>query len=420
MIKVCDAIMGTGKSSAAISYMNSHPKDKFIYITPYLDEAKRIKENCPALHFVEPSNRIPKYNFKKVNHTAELISEEKNIATTHQAFKSYTDEMLEDIKRYGYTLIVDENVDVLESVDLHPDDLRLILNAGYISEKDNTYTLLKNEYSGRAFSELFRMLHYRDLMHITDKNNDTLFYWVLPPKLFTSFKDVFILTYLFEGQSLYYFMKIYNLPYERIGIKRTKDGGYCFGDYPGYTPEYVAHLKDKLHILDKPKLNEVGNDYYSLSMNWYKKDESDVNAVKDNVYNFFRNIMAEIPSAKRLCGAYKSAFNKVKGKGYTKSFLTFNSKATNAYRDKICLTYIVNLFMNTNEKQFYRSHGIEPDEDIYALSIMVQWIWRSAIRDGEEVYLYIPSRRMRTLLINWMDSLSKTQSGGETSEEKEL
>lgn len=328
--------------------------------------------------------------------------------------------MLEDIKRYGYTLIVDENVDVLESVDLHPDDLRLILNAGYLSEKDNTYTLLKNEYHGKVFSELFKMLHYRDLMSIADKGSGTLFYWVLPPELFTSFRDVFILTYLFEGQSLYYFMKMYDLPYKRIGIKQAKDGGYCFGDYPGYTPEYVTHLKDKLHILDKPKLNEVGDDYYSLSMNWYEKEGNDASQLKSNLFNYYSHIMAEIPSSKRLCGAYKSAFNKVKGKGYTKSFLTFNSKATNAYRDKICLTYIVNLFMNTNEKQFYRSHGIKPNEDIYALSIMVQWIWRSAIRDGEEVYLYIPSRRMRTLLINWMDSLSETQNGGETSEEKEL
>ncbi len=33
-IKVCDAIMGSGKSSAAISYMNEHPNQKFIYITP--------------------------------------------------------------------------------------------------------------------------------------------------------------------------------------------------------------------------------------------------------------------------------------------------------------------------------------------------------------------------------------------------
>lgn len=62
--------------------------------------------------------------------------------------------------------------------------------------------------------------------------------------------------------------------------------------------------------------------------------------------------------------------------------------------------------MNVNEKKFYQMHGVEVDEDMYALSIMVQWIWRSAIRDGNEVYLYIPSSRMRSLLISWIDSLS--------------
>ena len=75
--------------------------------------------------------------------------------------------------------------------------------------------------------------------------------------------------------------------------------------------------------------------------------------------------------------------------------------------------YIANLFMNVNEKKFYQMHGIEVDEDIYALSIMVQWIWRSAIRDGEKVNLYIPSKRMRTLLINWIENASK---GGNTVE----
>ena len=40
--------------------------------------------------------------------------------------------------------------------------------------------------------------------------------------------------------------------------------------------------------------------------------------------------------------------------------------------------------------------------------IMIQWIWRSAIRDGGEVYLYIPSSRMRMLLINWIDEISNT------------
>ncbi|MDE6149553.1 MAG: hypothetical protein K2F81_05595, partial [Ruminococcus sp.] len=64
-VKVCDAIMGTGKSSAAITYLNEHKDEKFIYITPYLDEATRIKKNCPSLRFVEPSEKLPKYNHRK-------------------------------------------------------------------------------------------------------------------------------------------------------------------------------------------------------------------------------------------------------------------------------------------------------------------------------------------------------------------
>ena len=69
--------------------------------------------------------------------------------------------------------------------------------------------------------------------------------------------------------------------------------------------------------------------------------------------------------------------------------------------------YIVNIFMNVSDKRFYQRNGIEVDEDAYALSVMVQWIWRSAIRDGDEIYLYIPSSRMRTLLLDWIEKTSK-------------
>ena len=63
--------------------------------------------------------------------------------------------------------------------------------------------------------------------------------------------------------------------------------------------------------------------------------------------------------------------------------------------------------MNVSEKLYYKSHGIEVDEDLYALSIMIQWIWRSAIRDGKDIYIYIPSRRMRNLLIKWIQDVGK-------------
>ena len=46
-VKVVDEMMGMGKSSAAINYINSLDDDvKVMYVTPYLDEVERIKKSC--------------------------------------------------------------------------------------------------------------------------------------------------------------------------------------------------------------------------------------------------------------------------------------------------------------------------------------------------------------------------------------
>lgn len=407
MIQVCDAIMGQGKTQSAITYLNEHPDDKYIYITPYLNEANRIKKACPHLHFVEPSNKLTQYEYRKSLHTAALIREGRNITTTHQAFKGYTPAVLEDIKRHGYKLIIDENVDVLETFNFNVADLQMAVDAGYIAERNNVYSIVKEDYNGDALSELFNLLKSRELVRMVDQKDNSLFYWALPPELITSFKEVFILTYLFDGQSLHHFLKIYNIPYELIGVEKDEDGTFRFGKYPGYIPPYVNDLGSKLHILSNDKLNDIGDDYHALSMNWFKRGGEGVDQLKRNIGNCYNNIWRDIPAERRLWGSYNGAYTQIKGKGYSKSFLTFNAKATNEYRGKDCLVYIANLFMNVNERKFYQMHGIEVDEDAYALSIMVQWIWRSAIRDGKEVYLYIPSRRMRELLINWIDKVSK-------------
>lgn len=409
MVKVCDAIMGTGKSQSAITWMNHHKKDKFIYITPYLEEANRIKKGCPALHFVEPSNKLVKYNRRKSDHTAALIREGRNITTTHQSFKSYTPEVLEDIRRQGYTLIIDENVDVLETFEFHTDDLQIAIDAGYITENNGIYTVANTEYHGTALSDMFKLLKTRELVRIEDKDSNSLFYWALPPELITSFKNVFILTYLFKGQSLHHFLEIYKIPYEYIGIEKTDEEatGFRFSEYPGYTPEYVSHLGDMLHIIDTGRINDIGDDYYALSMNWFDKNDEETEQLRRNISNCFKNIWEDIPADERLWATYNKEFNKMKGKGYTKSFLTFNAKATNIYRKRTHLVYMVNVFMNVNDKKFYQKHGVDVNEDMFALSTMVQWIWRSAIRDGEEVYLYIPSRRMRNILIDWINTVSK-------------
>jgi hypothetical protein len=54
-----------------------------------------------------------------------------------------------------------------------------------------------------------------------------------------------------------------------------------------------------------------------------------------------------------------------------------------------------------------KNDGVQVDRDMYALSVLIQWMFRSAVRKGEEVWLYIPSRRMRTLLTQWLDNLAE-------------
>ena len=71
------------------------------------------------------------------------------------------------------------------------------------------------------------------------------------------------------------------------------------------------------------------------------------------------------------------------------------------------MAYCVNIFLKPDEKRYFMAHNVNVLEDEAALSTMIQWIWRSAIRDGEEIWIYIPSKRMRELLINWIKRVEK-------------
>ena len=59
-IKIVDSIMGSGKTTWAIEYMNANPDNRFIFCTPYCEEVRRIVENCPRFCEPEEINEKPK------------------------------------------------------------------------------------------------------------------------------------------------------------------------------------------------------------------------------------------------------------------------------------------------------------------------------------------------------------------------
>ena len=99
---------------------------------------------------------------------------------------------------------------------------------------------------------------------------------------------------------------------------------------------------------------------------------------------------------------------------YYSTFLAHSSKATNAYADRTCLLYMINRMMAPGISSFFAMRGYEIEPDRWALSEMIQWIWRGAIRKGQPICLFVPSYRMRKLLLDWLgvdESYYKPQRG---------
>ena len=114
---------------------------------------------------------------------------------------------------------------------------------------------------------------------------------------------------------------------------------------------------------------------------------------------------------------FKQGAKHIVDDGYTRADVPFNKRATNEFRNRKVLAYCANVFAKPGLKKFCELYGVTYNEDEFALSTLVQWIWRSAIRDGEEVWLYVPSSRMRNLLDAWLNEVS---SGVVTGYQKHL
>jgi hypothetical protein len=109
-ITVVDDIMGYGKTSWAIQYMNDAPKNKkFIFIAPFLEEVTRIKLAVTNRDFQEPD--ATKGNGRKREHLKILLDQGKDIVTTHELFKTLDKETPILLRLHDYTLIMDEMVD---------------------------------------------------------------------------------------------------------------------------------------------------------------------------------------------------------------------------------------------------------------------------------------------------------------------
>lgn len=398
-VNIIDAVMGTGKTSAAINFINESDEEvKFLYITPYLTEVKRIIDSCPNRKFKQPQSYGSKLNGIKY-----LFEKGNNIVSTHALFSLFDEEIIDLAYTNNYTLIMDEVADVIEPLAISKYDLDIILKNYAHVEDGHILKWDVENYTG----EFYKYKKQCDLGCVGIYNN-TAILWLFPISTFRAFRNIYILTYMFDAQTQKYYYDYYNIEYVFWYITGDSLDTYRFTqDKVEYAmPDYSKLI----HICDNDKLNHIGDRETALSKSWYERNKNNIlmKTLKNATGNFFKNY-TKTKSNENLWTCFKDYKNLVSGKGYAKGFLSSNIRATNEYRDRIAVAYLVNKFFNPYVKNFFTLNGVEVNEDAFAVSEMLQFIWRSAIRDGEEVWLYIPSSRMRMLLEDWIVSMSKKE-----------
>lgn len=194
------------------------------------------------------------------------------------------------------------------------------------------------------------------------------------------------------------YFDLYGIKYEVKSLQNNQIASYVKPDKSQY--------RNRINIYSG-RLNEnISQKMNMLSTNWSKStySQNDIKQIQKNIYNYIRNIV-NAKSDQIMWTCIKQNKKKLQGKGYTNGFVSCNARASNDYADRTCLIYAVNWFCNPEIVKFFKQNGIEVNQDAVALSTILQWIWRSNIRVSESdeiINIYIPSKRMRQLLIDWL------------------
>jgi hypothetical protein len=307
---------------------------------------------------------------------------------------------------------MDEVTDVIEPYSIEKADLEVLLDKFATVNKDTGLIEWKagqDDYNGR-FKEEKRLCE----MGCLAMYGESVMLWMFPVKIFNAFRESYILTYMFNAQMQKYYYDYYGINYKYLYTAGDCRENYHFVDEcRSYISKY--DYRKLINIIDDEKLNMIGDLPTALSKTWYKRNENNVllKQLKNNTLNFFNNRQIvynensgkfeRAKSKNNIWTTFKDYKDKISGKGYAKGYIPSNMRASNAYKDRTAVAYLVNKYFNPFIKNFFVSKGIEIDEDGYALSEMLQFLWRSGIREGKVITVYIPSSRMRNLLIDWIN-----------------
>ena len=78
-------------------------------------------------------------------------------------------------------------------------------------------------------------------------------------------------------------------------------------------------------------------------------------------------------------------------------------RATNLYKHKKVMIHCYDRYPHISVTSYLQDFGVSVDNQVFALSELLQWAWRGCIREDEPMTLAIGSKRMYNLFKEWLE-----------------
>jgi len=416
-VEVLDALMGSGKTHAIIEYMSKHQDRPWLYISPMLEEVdSRVPERADELGlelFIPYADDL----HTKAETCLKALSKGMNVCCTHNLMYKFTKHHLAEIKKHGYNVVSDEELNLINGYGTKKEDIEFLINNEIIKidEESGQVIFLDEDMSLEA--KYGDIKAKSDLGMLYAAKRSTRFMVVqLSPKIIDNSERFILLTYNYKGSLMQTFMTMHGYEYKEfneVTLYKTNK-------------EIIKDLLERIEFIETPSVKKIQNSF-TLSKSWW------VNASakeRESVAKCIRSCMLKAGLKKGEIFYTVPKDYSTKAKGFntqwigsqpeigqdgepiesTRSFIACNARSTNVYAEKKLAVHAYNMYPNQAVKAFIQGQGYVCDDEVFALNMMLQWLFRGCIRkkDGSKMKVAILSKRMSVLFKEWLMKSTKS------------
>ena len=410
-IEVLDALMGSGKTHAIITYMSQHQDKPWLYVSPMLEEVdNRVPNRAAELGFELYVPTEDKINTKSDN-CLKALRKGLNICCTHNLMYKFTKDHLHEIKTKGYHVVSDEELNLINGYNIKQDDVDFMLsnNIIKISEDTGAVSFLDEDMSLNACYGDVKAKCDLGMLYASKRSNKFMV-TQLSPRIIDCAERFILLTYNYRDSLMQTFLTMHNYEYKNFDeVQLFKSNA-----------EIKKDLLERIEFIETPSIRKI-QEKYSLSKSWWvnaKKEEREeiskcilsiVRSKKLDRKDFFYTAPKDYVSKDKgfdIARIGKEAVTDKNGEvsEITRTFIPCNARSTDMYRNKEYAIQCYNLFPNQAVKAFIQGHNLPVNDDVFALNMMLQWLFRGCIRKkgDEKLKVAILSRRMSVLFKKWL------------------